>query len=97
MEHLKDPVDQNSIIITKEQLEYLSSISFSWSEIAQVLGVYRRRVEFGLLSEPLLISTVQRICSEFPDIGESIGIYPKENIQKFVDSLCADLSENFPK
>ena len=42
--------------VTKEQLEYLSSMS-SWTQIAKFLGVsimtvYRRRVEFGLLSDP---------------------------------------------
>lgn len=70
--------------ITKGQLEYLSSLSFSWSQIAQLLHVsrmtiYRRRVEFGLLSDPSthisdsdLVSTVRRMRTDFPDIGESI-------------------------
>jgi hypothetical protein len=71
--------------ITKEQLEYLSSLSFSWSQIAQLLHVsrmtvYRRRVEFGLLSDPTrhitdsdLVSTVRRMRTDFPEIGETIA------------------------
>ena len=40
--------------ITREQLEYLSSMSFTWVQIARILGVshmtiYRRRVEFRML------------------------------------------------
>ena len=39
--------------ISKDQLEYLSSMSFTWTQIASMLGVsrmtiYRRRVEFGM-------------------------------------------------
>ena len=42
--------------ITRDQLDYLRSLSFSWTEIASLLGVsrmtiYRRRVECGLLHE----------------------------------------------
>ena len=45
--------------ITHDQLEYLRSFSFSWTEIARLLGVsrmtiYRRRVEYGLVDEPVL-------------------------------------------
>ena len=41
--------------ITREQLQYLASMSFSWTQIAQILGVsddylYRRRVEYGMLN-----------------------------------------------
>ena len=40
-------------IVAKEQLEYLCSLSFSWTDIALLLGVsrmtlYRRRQEFGM-------------------------------------------------
>ena len=40
-------------IVAKEQLEYLRSLSFSWTDIALLLGVsrmtlYRRRQEFGM-------------------------------------------------
>ena len=70
--------------ITREQLEYLSSMSFSWSHIAELLGVsrmtiYRRRVEFGLLDNPTtpisdsdLITTVSTIRIEFPEMGETM-------------------------
>ena len=42
--------------IQREQLLYLSSMSFSWTDIARMLGVshmtiYRRRVEYGLLQD----------------------------------------------
>ena len=71
--------------IEKEQLEYLSSMSFSWVQIAQILGVsrmtiYRRRVEFGLLIDPStsiadsdLKSIIISLRNEFPEIGESIA------------------------
>lgn len=70
--------------ITKEQLQYLSSMSFSWSQIATLLGVsrmtvYRRRAEFGLLVDPQasisssdLNSIVHTMRSEHPEIGETI-------------------------
>ena len=70
--------------ITKDQLEYMSSMSFSWSQVAALLGVsrmtvYRRRVEFGLLFNPEasisdsdLSSTVHSMRSEHPEIGETI-------------------------
>ena len=43
--------------ITKEQLLFLSSLSFTWSDIASLLGVsrmtiYRRRQEYDLLEDP---------------------------------------------
>lgn len=70
--------------ITKEQLQYLSSMSFSWSHIATLLGVsrmtvYRRRVEFGLLFNPEacissdeLISVVHSMRCEQPEVGETL-------------------------
>ena len=44
-------------IILKAQLEYLRSLSFSWTHIALLLGISRRTLfrrceEFGLLDEP---------------------------------------------
>ena len=44
--------------VLKDQLEYLRSLSFTWTEIASLLGVsrmtlYRRRQEFGLLDDPI--------------------------------------------
>ena len=43
--------------ISRDQLEYLVSLSFNWTQIAAILGVsrmtvYRRRREFGMLDEP---------------------------------------------
>ena len=43
-------------IVSREQLEYLRALSFSWTDIASLLGVsrmtvYRRRAERGLLAE----------------------------------------------
>ena len=70
--------------ITKEQLEYLSSMSFTWPQIAQILRVsrmtiYRRRKEFNLLMDPSasitdreLKSTVHTLRSEYPEIGETM-------------------------
>ena len=70
--------------ISKEQLEYLYSLSFSWTDIAQMLGVsrmtiYRRRVEYSMMSEPLnsvsdstLHDLVQELRREMPDIGQSM-------------------------
>ena len=45
--------------ITREQLQYLASMSFSWTQIAQILGVsqmtiYRRR-EYGMLNYVAII------------------------------------------
>ena len=70
--------------IMKEQLEYLSSMSFSWSLIAQLLGVsrmtiYRRRLEFEpddptpSVSNEDLMSTVLSMRSEFPEMGETMA------------------------
>ena len=44
-------------VVSQEQLLYLRSLSFTWTEIASLLGVsrmtvYRRRQEFGLLNDP---------------------------------------------
>ena len=43
--------------IPKEQLVYLSSLSFSWTDISRMLRVsrmtiYRRRVEYDLVRDP---------------------------------------------
>ena len=69
--------------ISRGQLQYLRSLSFSWSAIADILMVsrmtlYRRRVEFGLLDEPSsvigeedLLSIVRDILREHPQVGQS--------------------------
>ena len=68
--------------ISKEQLLYLCSLSFNWSDIAKTLGVsrmtiYRRRVEYRLTEEPMVVPTdlqlhtvVSEIQAGQPEIGE---------------------------
>ncbi len=68
-------------IISRHQLEYLASLSFTWSEVASLLGVsrmtvYRRRREFDLLEARATISDaqlhrlLQHIRTESPNSGE---------------------------
>ena len=45
-----------SFNIHRIQLEYLRQLNFSWTEIADLVGVsrmtiYRRRIEFGMLDD----------------------------------------------
>lgn len=68
--------------ITKEQLLHLSSLSFSWSNIAAMLGVsrmtiYRRRIEYDLVQDPRSIPTdvqlrtiIREIKHGQPELGE---------------------------
>ena len=54
-----------SFDITRHQLEYLSSLSFTWTQVAALLGVsrmtvYRRRVEFGMLDDEYLANAEVR-------------------------------------
>ena len=68
--------------IQKEQLEYLSSLGFSWSSIAELLGVsrmtiYRRREQYGMLNDPQntlsdrdLVMVIKHLRHEHPHIGE---------------------------
>ena len=49
-----------SFLIPSDQLEYLRSLSFTWIEIARLLGVsrmtiYRRRVEYDMVEDPRTI------------------------------------------
>ena len=72
--------------ISKEQLECLHSLSFSWTAIAGVLmvswtTVYRRRVEFGLLIEPQssitdqkLMRIVWHLSVQYPQVGQSLSV-----------------------
>ena len=72
------------LIVTRDQLEYLSSLFFSWSDVAKLLGVsrmtvYQRRQELGLLTEPqhtLNDSELSRVLAEMrlrhPYNGESM-------------------------
>ena len=67
--------------ISSDQLQYLSSMSFTWADIASMFGVsrmtiYRRRLEYGLLhhgveiEDRMLISLLQEMRVDFPDMGE---------------------------
>ena len=72
--------------ITREQLEYLCSLSFTWDTIASMLGVsqmtiYRRCQEYGLLNEAMqhlndneLQTVVENLLVRLPYSGESILI-----------------------
>lgn len=69
--------------VTKEQLQYLRSLSFSWTAIAKMLSIsrmtlYRRRVEYEMLddqqssiSNQQLVESVQQILTEHPHVGQS--------------------------
>ena len=71
-------------LIPKEQLEFLRSLYFTWSEIAQLIGVsrmtiYRRREEFNMVDEPTATLTdselkqkVSEIRQILPEVGEKI-------------------------
>ena len=65
--------------ISQEQLIYLHSLSFSWSQIAAILGVsrmtlYRRRAEFGMPSRVIgdkqLRSMMREMHSFQPGLGK---------------------------
>lgn len=92
-----------SFTITQEQLVHLRSLSFTWTDISRMLGVsrmtlHRRREEYGLLPEPSqsvsegqLVTVVQNVRQELPDIGQSmvdgtlraVGIQvPRERIRE---------------
>lgn len=70
--------------ISRDQLEYLSSMSFTWTRIASMLGVsrmtiYRRRVEYGIpsrpghaLSDDDLEIVLHRVSAEQPAMGETM-------------------------
>lgn len=70
--------------ISRDQVQYLSSLSFTWPQIAQLLGVsrmtlYRRRREFDLLvdhsasiTDAELMTTVHTLWSEHPEVGETM-------------------------
>ena len=67
--------------ITVDQLEYLTSMSFSWTEIARMLGIsrmtlYRRRVQFGMaqqgrsISDNELTVLLREMRRDYPYMGE---------------------------
>ena len=85
--HIPGRRGRPSFDINRHQLEYLSSLSFTWKQIAALLGVsrmtvYRRRAEFGMLdddtSEYLTSAEVRRhitqMRQQFPNMGESMGL-----------------------
>ena len=71
--------------ITRDQLQYLASLSFSWTRIANMLGVsrmtiYRRRQEFEMLNEAVRTASDDELRRELnemrrshPDYGESMS------------------------
>ena len=72
--------------IHQDQLEYLRSLSFTWSDIATLLGVsrmtvFRRRQEFGMLEEPSttvdnieLRTIIASLREQLPNVGEKMVI-----------------------
>lgn len=67
--------------VTENQLAYLSSLSFTWVQIARMLGIsrmtlYRRRVNFGMLRrgqtirDDQLLHLCREMRLEFPNMGE---------------------------
>ena len=75
-------------IISRDQLEYLRSMRFSWHQISNLLGVsrmtvYRRRRDFGILdfdeparnmSDNELHRVLQQVRQEMPHMGEALVI-----------------------
>lgn len=71
-----------TFLIPQQQLEYLRSLSFTWVEIAALLGVsrmtvYRRRVEYDMIEDPRIIPDdselrhlVEKTRQELPYLGE---------------------------
>lgn len=71
-------------VIQREQLLYLASLGFSWTSISSLLGVsrmtvYRRRMEYDLLSEPTnvinddaLKDLLREIKREHPYLGQTM-------------------------
>ena len=72
--------------ISRQQLLYLSSLSFSWTNISNMLGVsrmtiYRRRVEYGLIDDPTNVPTdvqLRTVLREMklghPELGEVLAM-----------------------
>ena len=73
-----------TFLISEAQLQHLRSLGFSWTQIAEILGVsyttvYRRRREYGMEEEPVgnltdpgLSGVVQQLKREFPSMGETM-------------------------
>ncbi len=72
-------------LITDEQLNYLISLEFSWNDISALLGIsrmtlYRRRREFGLLTDTRGIANDQlrhlltEMRRQHPNFGETMAM-----------------------
>ena len=85
--HMPGRRGRPSFDISRHQLEYLSSLSFTWTHIAALLGVsrmtvYRRRAEFGMLDDDSreyltgieVRRHVTQMRQQFPNMGESMVI-----------------------
>lgn len=71
-------------MISKEQIEYLRSMSFTWVQISDLLGVsymtiYRRRVEYGIIdnrgrdvSDADILRLVSELRREQPALGQTM-------------------------
>ena len=71
-------------MVSRDQLEYLRSLSFTWTGIASLLGVsrmtiFRRRVEFQMLNEVArfvenreLRTIVSSLRHDLPNVGEKM-------------------------
>ena len=70
--------------ISREQLQYLRSMSFTWVQISEILGVshmtiYRRRQEYGMMENPSgnitdseLREVLQQMRRELPSLGQTM-------------------------
>ena len=70
--------------VTRDQLEYLASLSFTWTQTAAMLGVsrmtvYRRRQEFGMLGSATATLTdeelqvvLREMRVELPELRETL-------------------------
>ena len=64
-------------VISQEQLLYLRSLSFTWIEIATLLGVsqmtlYRRREEYGMVEDPRLVPSDAELAQLVRDIRQQL-------------------------
>ena len=70
--------------ITRAQIQYLRSMSFSWVQISRLLGVsystvYRRRIEYGIpntsgmsITDHDLHECLRQIRSDYPALGQTM-------------------------
>jgi len=80
----RSQIGRPRFLITQHQLEYLRSMSFSWVQISEILGVscmtiYRRRQEYGMtgiptgtLTDAELHMIVHRMQTELPALGQTM-------------------------